>query len=585
MKSILCPLANLLWYLSNLPESAAFRLARQNVADTQAGLLLHLLRRNAQTEWGHRYDFASIRSVADYQERVPLSTYGNYREAIEAIGVGQSQVLTYEPVLLLEPTSGSTAATKYIPYTRALKAQFQRAIAPWMVNLFSHTPALFGGQAYWSVTPVTRRNQCTAGGIPIGFEEDSEYFGGWQRYLIQAVMAVPPLVRLIDDMEIFRYVTLLFLLRSRSLTFISVWNPTFLTLLVSLLPDWWPQLVADIAAGTLSPPGALATDLQQQLTALNRQDPRRAGEIRAIFKTEKDLVAIHTQLWPHLRLISCWADAQAALYTPELARLFPQAQIQGKGLIATEGFVSLPLIGQTGAALAVRSHFFEFLLEGNGQQPTVNGLPSVAAATGGQSSMKPDLAHELEPGRQYSVVITTGGGLYRYRLHDLVEVTGYLGTCPLLRFVGKEASISDWFGEKLNERHVRQALAELFARHAIQPVFAMVAGDEGEVVNPGRFAYTLFIEAPGTGDETLTRLGHELETALQENYHYRYCRELGQLGPLQLFRIEAGALAAYLSFCQRHGQRSGDIKPVALHRLGGWAQVFQGQRVKLEEKD
>ena len=86
----------------------------------------------------------------------------------------------------------------------------------------------------------------------------------------------------------------------------------------------------------------------------------------------------------------------------------------------------------------------------------------------------------------------------------------------------------------------------------------------------------LFIEAPETSDQTLNLLGSELERTLQENYHYRYCRELGQLDPLRVFRIDEGALAAYLSFCQAHGQRAGDIKLVALHRLGGWSQVFRG---------
>ncbi len=576
MKSILCPLANILWYLSNLPESAAFRLARRDVTDTQSRLLLRLLHRNAQTDFGRRHNFASIRSVAEYQERVPLSTYDDYREAVEAIGAGQSHVLTEEPVLLLEPTSGSTAASKHIPYTAALKTEFQRAIAPWMINLYSHRPGLFGGQAYWSVTPVTRRNQRTAGGIPIGFEEDSEYFGGWQRHLIQAVLAVPPLVRLIDNMDAFRYVTLLFLLRSRSLAFISVWNPSFLTLLVGPLADRWPQLSADIAAGTLTPPVPLAPDLQRQLIALNRPNSHRAEEIRAICQAENDPAILHTRLWPRLRLISCWTEAQAALSIPDLARLFPQAQIQGKGLIATEGFVSLPLVGQTGAALAVRSHFFEFLPEGNSQQSIVNC----------QLPIRPHLAQELEVGRPYTVVITTGGGLYRYQLHDVVEVTGYLGTCPLFRFLGKEAHVSDWFGEKLNERHVRQALAEVLARHAVQPAFVMVACDDAgaSLLTASRFAYTLFIEAPEIADDILKELGQELETALQENYHYRYCRELGQLGRLRVFRIGGGAAAAYLAACQAHGQRAGDIKLVALHRLGGWAQVFQGQMVEREDK-
>lgn len=575
--------ANSLWYLLSVPENVAFHLACRKVADTQQKLLLRLLRCNGATEFGRRYDFASIRSVAEYQARVPLSTYEEYPDAIREIGEGRPHVLTKEPVLLLEPTSGSTAATKHIPYTAALKAEFQRAIAPWMVNLFSHYPGLFLGQAYWSVTPVTRhdKRERTLGGIPIGFEEDSEYFGGWQRHLIQAVLAVPPLVRLIEDMETFRYVTLLFLLRSRSLALISVWNPTFLTLLVNRLLGWWPQLAADIANGTLTPPTPLAPNLHRQFTPLNRPDQRRAAEIQTIFQTDNHPAAVHTRLWPHLRLISCWTEAQASLYAPELARLFPQARIQGKGLIATEGFVSLPLVGQAGAALAVRSHFFEFLpVDDNVQRSTFNV----------DLSMIPHLAHELELGNHYAVVITTGGGLYRYQLHDLVQVVGYLGMCPLLRFVGKEAYVSDWFGEKLNERHVRQALTQLLTRHAIQPAFAIVACDE-QAGNTGAshqksspFAYTLFIEAPAVADDTLRQVGCELETALQENYHYRYCRELGQLEALQVFRIDGDALAVYLAACQAHGQRVGDIKLVALHRLGGWSQVFQGQMVGLETK-
>lgn len=553
-------LANGLWYLLSWPESMAFRLARHNVAGAQHKLLMKLLRCNAGTEFGRRYSFAAIRSVAEYQIRVPLSSYQDYQDAIDRIGAGQEMVLTREPVLLLEPTSGSTAATKHILYTAALKAEFQRAIAPWVVNLFSHDPALMLGQAYWSVTPVTRRNRYTAAGIPIGFEEESEYFGRWQRHLIRSILAVPPLVRLIDEMEAFRYVTLLFLLRSRSLALISIWNPTFLTLLVKRLSDWWPGLAGDIAAGTLAPPTPLAPDLQKQLEALNRPDGRRAAEIEATFQNGGDPGSIHARLWPGLRLISCWADAQAAPFVPELTRLFPQARVQGKGLLATEGVVSFPLEeGPAGAALAIRSHFFEFLPVDNEVGHPVN-------------SSTPRLAHRLEPGGAYAVVITTGGGLYRYQLHDLVQVVGYQGSCPLLKFVGKESYVSDWFGEKLNERHVRLALGDIFSRRSSQPAFAMVACDE----RSGQYAYTLFIEARETGDGELSLIGQELEAALQTNYHYHYCRKLGQLDAVRVFRVEGDGLETYLSTCQGHGQRAGEIKPVTLHRLGGWSRAFRG---------
>jgi hypothetical protein len=485
---------------------------------------------------------------------VPLSTYDDYQTALQQISAGRAHVLTQEPVQLLEPTSGSTAASKLIPYTASLRAEFQRALAPWIVDLYSHEPRLLFGQAYWSVTPVTRRNERSSGGIPIGFEEDSEYFGRIQRHLIQSVLAVPPMIRLIEDVEAFRYVTLLFLLRRRSLALISIWNPTFLILLVERLSDWWSSLTDDIASGSLSSPTPMATDLRAALGALNRPDQRRAAEIRTIFQSSLSAGEIHTRLWPHLRLISCWADTHAALHVPEVARLFPHARIQGKGLISTEGFVSFPMMGHDGSVLAIRSHFFEFL-------PTDGG--------------RVKLAHELEEGGCYSVVITTGGGLYRYQLQDLVQVVGHIGECPLIRFLGKEAHVSDWFGEKLNERHVRQALDTLLARHALRPTFAMLACEE----EAGRHGYTLFIETKDEPDDVLRRLGTELEAALQENYHYRYCRALGQLSALRVFRIAGGALETYLSVCQQHGQRAGDVKPVALHHQNGWAHAFRGTRL------
>jgi hypothetical protein len=556
------PLANGLWYLLCLPESTAFHLAKQNIAETQRKLLLNLLHRNAQTEFGRRYGFADIRSIAEYQARLPLSTYEDYRIAIEQVGAGRPGVLTCDPVLLLEPTSGSTAATKHIPYTASLKTEFQRAIAPWMVNLFNHHPQLLLGQAYWSITPITRSNERTPGGIPIGFEKDSEYFGGLQRHLIQAVMAVPSLVRFIDDMDTFRYVTLLFLLRSRSLTLISVWNPTFLILLVEGLSKWWFQLVTDIAQGTISTPNPIAPDLLATFKSANRPDGRRAAEVRRIFQTCTTTGSIHAQLWPQLRLISCWTDAQAAPYASRLAALFPQAQLQGKGLLATEGVVTFPLVGHRGAVLAIRSHFFEFLPVGNG---------SIGAEP-------PLLAHQLELGRHYEVILTTGGGLYRYQLHDLVEVVDWFGDCPLLRFGGKAAHISDWFGEKLNEHHVQQALLALLNRHRLQPNFAMLACEEIS----GAHAYLLFIEINEEPQEELwPQLSVELDTALQENFHYKYCRELGQLGPVRVFRIEQGALESYLAVCQAYGQRAGDIKPVTLHHRGGWLRAFEGKLIDL----
>ena len=57
-----------------------------------------------------------------------------------------------------------------------------------------------------------------------------------------------------------------------------------------------------------------------------------------------------------------------------------------------------------------------------------------------------------------AVIVTTGGGLWRYRLGDLVEVDGFVAATPSLRFIGRGASVSALCGEKLNETFVTRAI-------------------------------------------------------------------------------------------------------------------------------
>ncbi|UCH27357.1 MAG: GH3 auxin-responsive promoter family protein [Trueperaceae bacterium] len=546
-------LANSLWYAASLYEAAAFQRACRRIRLQQSSILRSLLERNQDTVFGKRYRFARLDGIEAYQAQVPLHRFEEYASDVERIANGEQGVLTREPVVLLEPTSGSSSARKLIPYTKGLKAEFDRAIATWMADLFRHVPKLRGGEAYWSVSPVTHEQELSRGGIPIGFDQDSAYLGGLKRHLAESVLAVPGILRLIRDMDDLRYLTLLFLLRHATLRFISVWNPTFLSLLLERLrlPAWREQLLADLGDGTLSPPsGHLSSSLSSRLTRHVAPDRKRAAEVARAF-TLDDPAELHQSLWPQLALISCWADAQSSSYARELAKRFPQVPIQPKGLIATEAFISIPLWSREGAALAIRSHFFEFIPEGSNQTL---------------------LADELVQGEIYSVVVSTSGGLYRYRLQDLVEVTGFYRSCPLLRFLGKEALVSDHFGEKLNERFLGPALEAALKSQCVTPTFAMVAFEPAEALG----AYTLFIEGDA-GDTALRQAAAELEIRLQGSFHYRYCRELGQLKAMRVFRVTKGGSETYLERCRELGQRSGDVKPVALHPAAGWARFFTGE--------
>src|SRR5262249_10102374 len=151
---------------------------------------------------------------------------------------------------LLERRSGTTGGEKLIPYTDSLRRQFQRGVAAWMADLLWRRPAVRRGRAYWSISPAFGPSRRSAGGIPIGFDDDAAYLGTLEQVALRHLLVVPPLVARLPDLTTFRYRTLLYLLQAEDLTLISVWNPTFLTALLAPLEEWHSRLVSDLRRGT-----------------------------------------------------------------------------------------------------------------------------------------------------------------------------------------------------------------------------------------------------------------------------------------------------------------------------------------------
>jgi hypothetical protein len=368
--------------------------------------------------------------------------------------------------------------------------------------------------------------------VPLGSAEDSEYLPPGTRWLSRRLFAVPPAVARLQEVAGCRYATLRYLIDAPDLSFISVWNPSFLTLLMRALDERFDELVDDLQAGQCRVAPALPG---------LRRNVARARWLRTL-RREQGVVSAR-DLWPRLALISLWTDAQAARAEPDVAARFAGVERQGKGLLATEGVVTIPLIEAPAPVLAVRSHFFEFLEEGR--------------------SVVVRLAHELDVGREYEVLLSTSGGLLRYRLGDRVRVEGLMRRTPCLRFMGRADAVSDLVGEKLSASRVADVLADALAGSGTAPRFLMLAP---EWLDPP--CYLLFIESDAP-ESALERVGERVEARLSDGVQYRYARRLGQLGPVRVVRVRDG-WHRYEARCVALRQRAGSVKPTDLHTEPGW---------------
>jgi hypothetical protein len=229
-----------------LKESKAFYKSIKNVKETQEVKLKSILERNTNALIGQEYNFQDIQDTDSFRNHVPLTTYESYGEYLEKIANGETGILTTEQVLLFEPTSGSTSPMKFIPYTESLRNEFRKGISPWLFDLLHNRPKITNGNFYWSITPVAHQTKVTIGGIEIGFGDDSSYFHPEQQRLLSRLTTVPFKVGQIQDIEEFRYATLLNLLKNKQLSFVSIWNPTFLSLLMRPLQKLADHLIKDI---------------------------------------------------------------------------------------------------------------------------------------------------------------------------------------------------------------------------------------------------------------------------------------------------------------------------------------------------
>lgn len=487
--------------------------------------LQEALAANAATDIGRRLGFAGIGTAADYAERVPVAGYADIEAALATWGAG-GRSLCAAPAVLSEWTSGSTRAAKRVPHSAAGLEGFRRALLPWLESLCRHDPEIADGRIYWALSPAgsSAFREC-------GVSNDAAYFGRAAPLLV-ALSAVPLGLAEFGEVGRWRRWTATFLAACEDLALVSIWNPSFLQPILDTLEQEAERIVDMLRRPEDDqPPPVLASALSR----LQGDGPRHAERLHAATAGGR----LNTQvLWPGLRRISCWTHATAARQLSALARRLPGVRIEPKGLLSTEAAVSVPLPEAPDPVAAVMSAFLELRL------PDARCVP----------------VWEWREGDVGTILVTTRSGLWRYDTGDRVRITGYWKAAPCLIFLGREGSVVDLCGEKLDEALVLARLpAELEA-------FQAPAAD-------GR-GYCLFLEAAQVTQGESEKLAERVDAALCEILHYGHARELGQLAPLRAVRVRGLLAGIARRRRETRGTPLATLKVPVLDGDSGWLEYF-----------
>ncbi|MBK9755793.1 MAG: GH3 auxin-responsive promoter family protein [Nannocystis sp.] len=506
--------------------------------------LREILADNAGTEFGRTHHFDALqRDPAAWRRAVPLLRHDDLAPAIDRMARGEPNVLVAERVDFFARTSGSTGTGNLIPTPPKHQATFTRYYA----GIIPAVPTLGvpgGDEPHPGLALIGAGGQHrTPAGIPVG----SASTGGLRRVrrFAELLWTSPWPVFEVDDISSQWYLHALFALRERSTRFLwGVFAPHLLEW-VRMLEVWQEDLVRDLADGRIGRELVLDPVQRAAIAARLRPDPTRAREVAAAFACGD--AAYVRRVWPRLRYAMAVITGGFAAYLPRLRLALGDLPIYTSCYSASEAIIGLNLeIDRPERyVLTPGTAHFEFIPLGaaTGEQPETVGVEA------------------LEVGAHYEVVLTNRGGLYRYRLRDVVRVEGWHERAPVLSFAWRQGTVLDLVGEHSTEVHllaaVEQASARLVGR-ADALVDFTVHGDS-EAAPP---RYVVYVELEGQVDAGALARAVELELGEQNPLFVDY-RRGDRIGPPAVRLLPTGSFRALAQWrlARANGVSAVQLKP------------------------
>ena len=517
----------------------------KNAVAITEGLLMRLLDENKETEYGKKYGFADIHSVAEYKKKVPLSHYDDYAPYIERmVDNNESNLITTAPVKHYALSSGSVGVPKHIPVSQEeldIYSKYGTNMAFGVVDEYYRNTTGKPLAPGMGLNAIELKLMETKYGISKG-PISATILKPIQKFIPYFFTSPWSLICADGDADM-KYLKLRLALPRRDLSFMDAAFMTGLVDLMDYLKDNWKLLCRDIAKGIISPDVKVPEELRRELEKDLVPQRGRAKQLWREFEKGFD-TPIVPRIWPNMRWIGSIGTGGFSTYTKKMRKYAGKIiPFHNLNYAASEALMGVARhVGDTSYVLVPDGGFYEFIPveeEESGETLTID---------------------ELEIGKQYEIVITNVSGFYRYQIWDVIRVTGFYHEAPLVEFVYRKSQMLSIAGEKTNEEAVRWVIEEFIRATGVNVAdYSVYANADTE---PGH--YVLLMEPDGMiAKEKVAEYRDILEEKMMHaNPSYGDKIRTGVLGKMELFIVQQQTYQLYRDMMIMKGTSPNQLKPV-----------------------
>ncbi|KAG7544730.1 GH3 family [Arabidopsis suecica] len=529
----------------------------RNPDSVQEKVLGEILSRNSNTEYLKRFDINGAVDRKTFKSKVPVVTYEDLKPEIQRISNGdRSPILSSHPITEFLTSSGTSAGErKLMPTIEEDLDRRQLLYSLLMPVMNLYVPGLDKGKGLYFL--FVKSESKTSGGLPARPVLTSYYKSDHFRrrpYDPYNVYTSPNEAILCSDSSQSMYAQMLcgLLMRHEVLRLGAVFASGLLRAL-SFLQNNWKELARDISTGTLSS-RIFDPTIKNRMSKILIKPDQELAEFLIGVCSQENWEGIITKIWPNTKYLDVIVTGAMAQYIPTLEYYSGGLPMACTMYASSESYFGInlkPMCKPSEVSYTIMPNmaYFEFL-------PHNHDGDGAAEASLDETSLV-ELA-DVEVGKEYELVITTYAGLYRYRVGDILRVTGFHNSAPQFKFIRRKNVLLSIESDKTDEAELQKAVenaSRLFAEQGTR-LIEYTSYAETKAI-PGH--YVIYWELLGRdqsnalpSDEVMAKCCLEMEESL--NSVYRQSRVADKsIGPLEIRVVQNGTFEELMDYAISRG--------------------------------